>query len=212
MISIKNCSLGLLGANCYVITDSASGESAVVDPGGYDKRIDRILSEIGYKNVKYILLTHGHFDHTDGANEILKRTSAKVAIGKDDAGMLSNEDDNLSNPFAYGESEPVKYDILLSDGDILKLGESEIKVITTPGHSRGSVTFMCENKLFTGDTLFKGAIGRTDFPSSSYAQMQESLVKLSQLQGDYEVFPGHDNKTTLNNERKSNPYLRYITP
>lgn len=210
MISIKSCALGMLGANCYVITDTASGESAVVDPGGYDKRIDRILSEIGYKNIKYILLTHGHFDHTDGANEILKRTQAKLAIGKDDVRMLSDADENLSAPFSFGQSEKIKYDILLSDGDKIKLGESEIKVITTPGHSKGSVTFMCEDKLFTGDTLFKGSIGRTDFPSSNYADMTASLIKLAQLEGDFEVFPGHDSKTTLDNERARNPYLRNL--
>ena len=212
MINIKSCPLGMISANCYVITDAASGESAVVDPGGYDKRIDRILSDIGYRNIKYILLTHGHFDHTDGVNEVLKRTHAKVAVGKDDAGMLTNAEDDLSRQFTYGNSEPIKYDLLLSDGDILKLGESEIKVITTPGHSKGSVTFMCDDKLFTGDTLFRGAIGRTDFPSSSDTEMKASLIKLSQLEGDFEVFPGHDSKTTLDNERKRNPFLRNLQP
>lgn len=209
MIEIKTIMLGELGANCYVITDKATGDTAVIDPGAFNGRIDNILKTIGYDRIKYILLTHAHFDHIEGVNEIVSHTNnkAKVAVGREDVPLLADSMKNLAYTFSFTVLDPIKCDIPLDDKDKIMLGESEITVITTPGHTRGSVCFLCGDSLFTGDTLFAGSAGRTDFPGGSYKQLKESLKKLASLKGDYRVYPGHETATTLQRERESNYYI-----
>ncbi len=209
MIDIKTLMLGELGANCYIITDHATGDTAVIDPGAFDPRIDAALEQIGYDKVKYILLTHGHFDHIGGVNEVAAKTGgkAKIAVGKDDLPMLGDSVKNMAYPFSMTTLAPIKCDITLSDNDKIMLGESEITVLSTPGHSKGSVCFLCGESLFTGDTLFARSAGRTDFPGGSYTELKASLKKLAALNGDYDVYPGHDRKTTLQRERESNYFI-----
>lgn len=209
MIEIKSIMLGELGANCYVITDRATGDTAVIDPGAYNARLDSIIKEIGYDKVKYVLLTHGHFDHIGGVNEVVSGSGgkARVAIGRADIPMLTDSMKNLAYPFSMTTLDPIKHDITLDDNDKIMLGESEITVINTPGHSKGSVCFLCGDSLFTGDTLFAGSAGRTDFPGGSYREMKNSLARLAALKGDYKVYPGHDRASTLQRERESNIYI-----
>ena len=209
MLNIKTLVLGEIAANCYIITDTATGESAVIDPGSFTSRLNSLLEDVGYDKIKYVLLTHAHFDHMEGVNEIIKRTDkkAKVAVGREDIPLLSDSMKNLAFMFSMRTIDLVKCDIPLDDNDIIKLGDSEITVITTPGHTKGSVCFLCGDCLFTGDTLFAGSAGRTNFPGGSFEQLKKSLSKLAALKGDYKVYPGHDRTTTLQRERESNYYI-----
>jgi hydroxyacylglutathione hydrolase len=175
----------------YVVAEGESGHGVVIDPSGDVVRIMKVIESVGVK-VDYILNTHGHPDHTSGNGRIVKETGAKVAAHK------------LAN---------MKKDLSLEDGQVLKAGALSIKVIHTPGHTRDSVCFLVEGKLFTGDTLFVGECGRTDAPGGDAAAMYESLFnKLMKLPDELEVYPGHDYgprpTSTIGNERKNNYVLQ----
>ncbi len=199
--------VGILGTNCYIFTDEKTGESAVVDPGGKFSEIEKAVKD---KNVKYILITHGHYDHVFGAAETKRQTGAEVVIGKNDAEHLYNIEKCNSGMNFPETQELIKADITVEDGDELFVGGIKVKVMETPGHSLGSVCYILpeEKVIFSGDTLFFNSIGRTDFPTSAPQKMRSSLKKLAELEGDYDVCPGHGFTTTLDEERKNNYYLR----
>lgn len=209
MLKVKSLPVGMLMTNCYVITDEASGMSAVIDPGELSPALDDILTKIGYETIKYLILTHGHYDHIGGTNDILNKSgcTAEVAVCADDVPLLSDNYLNLSELFTDAPLKPVKADIALNDGDIITLGESNLRVMQTPGHTKGSVCLIGDGVIFSGDTLFMLSMGRTDFPTGSSKQLMESLKRLSELEGDYIVYPGHNDRTTLSYERKNNPYV-----
>ena len=209
MINVKTVTVTDLATNCYIVTDEATGDCAVVDPGELNKRLDAELSKIGYDKVKLILLTHGHYDHIGGTNELLAKTNGKaeVAISEKDIPLLSNSVLNLSNYFTANPIDNIKSDIALHDRDHITLGESVFTVYATPGHTSGSVCFICDDKIFSGDTLFCRSQGRTDFPTGDDKAMSDSLKMLASLKGDYIVYPGHNMQTTLDYERKYNPYI-----
>ena len=206
MLDVKCAVFGSLENNCYLITDEKSGLSALVD---CTEDSGKMRDFIGSARLEYILLTHGHYDHITGVRGISELTGAKVVISNEDAPMLSSTRLSLA-AFCGGSHQSCKADILVSDRWEILLGESVIKVISTPGHTKGGVCYLCDDKLFTGDTLFFCSCGRTDFPGGSVAEMLESLKKLSALEGDYNVYPGHDRQTTLDFERKNNPYLNRL--
>ena len=156
-----------------------------------------------------MLLTHGHFDHIIGARDVKEKYGAKVVVSAPDEPMLSSGKLSLAS-FMDAVQNNVKSDIVVSDGDVIKLGSLEIKVIATPGHTKGSVCYLVENALFSGDTLFYMSCGRTDFPSGSSDEMLASLKRLKNLGGDYTVYTGHDNITNLDFERKNNPYMKLL--
>ena len=197
-------------SNCFLIVDEASGEAAIVDPGWYEVSIPEVLSENEEITLKYILLTHGHFDHILGVHGLQQATGAKVAIHKKDAEHLIDPEKSLCKGNFPEPQTPVKADILLSDGDTLKLGEEEIKVLSTPGHTKGSICYILEKDrvMISGDTLFCMTAGRTDFPDGSETELRKSLKKLTELEGDYRVLPGHNRETTLERERTRNWYIR----
>lgn len=209
MLKVQSLPVGMLMTNCYIITDESSGLSAVIDPGELTPALDNILKKTGYETIKYIILTHGHYDHIGGTNDILKKTDfkAEVAVCKDDVPLLSDSYLNLSESFATFPIKPVKADIVFSDGDVIALGESSLKVMQTPGHTKGSVCLIGDGIIFSGDTLFKLSSGRTDFPTGSGSQLAESLKKLAELDGDYKIYPGHNDTTTLSYEKNNNPYI-----
>lgn len=204
MISVKFDSFGSLSNNCYLITDEKSGKSALIDCTEYSEKMRNF---IGNADLEYILLTHGHYDHISGVRDVKKLTGAKAVIAAEDEPMLSSARHSLA-VFCGGEQNDTTADIIVDDNDVIKLGKSEIKVIKTPGHTDGSVCYICDDKLFCGDTLFYCSCGRTDFPTGSTQKMLDSLKKLSQLKGDYKVYPGHDSFSTLDFERKNNPYMK----
>lgn len=196
--------VGMIGENCYIAYEEKS--AVVIDPGD---DADRILEKIKEKdlNVSHILLTHGHFDHIGALDEIKRQTGALICIHTKDAEMLTNPDKNLSvmmgMPFTTAAA-----DTLLEDGQTIQTDSMEIKVIATPGHTPGGVCFIMGDYMFSGDTLFEGSIGRTDFPGSSLMEMNESIKKLKNLDAEYVVYPGHGPSTTLSAEKKCNMFMR----
>lgn len=209
MIEVRTFSVGSLSTNCYVVIEKRSGEALVVDPGDTSLSLIKTLDEIGGENIKYILLTHGHFDHIKSASELSQKYDAQIVIGEKEEAFLFDENLNLAFFLGCRSYKPFEADILLSDGDKLSLGESEFTFIETPGHTCGSGCYLFKEDrvLLSGDTLFRASMGRTDFPTSNPVDMMKSLRRLKDLQGDYKVYPGHNQSTTLSYERENNMYM-----
>ena len=195
---------GSMDNNCSLIIDEKTNQSALVDCNEFSQKM---IDMIGDTDLKYILLTHGHFDHIIGAKSVKEKYGAQVVISKEDEPMLNSSKLSLA-VFCNAPQNNVDADIIVKDGDEITLGETKIKVMATPGHTSGSVCYIAENCIFSGDTLFYCSCGRTDFPSGSHEQMMSSLQKLKALDGDYKVYTGHNNLTTLDFERKNNPYMK----
>ena len=200
---VKQGVFGDIGNNCYLIVDEKTNQSALVDCTEYSQKM---IDLIGDTDLKYILLTHGHFDHIIGTKDVKEKYNCRVAISAEDAGMLSSGRLSLA-VFCGMPQNNVEADIIVKDGDVINLGDIEIKVISTPGHTKGSVCYIAEDYLFSGDTLFCMSYGRTDLPGGSDAEIRASLKKLAALGGDYKVMPGHEETSTLDFERKANPYM-----
>lgn len=195
---------GSMDNNCSLIIDEKTNQSALVDCNEFSQKM---IDMIGDTDLKYILLTHGHFDHIIGVKSVKEKYGAQVVISKEDEPMLNSSKLSLA-VFCNAPQNNVDADIIVKDGDEITLGETKIKVMATPGHTSGSVCYIAENCIFSGDTLFYCSCGRTDFPSGSHEQMMSSLQKLKVLDGDYKVYTGHNNLTTLDFERKNNPYMK----
>lgn len=195
---------GSMDNNCSLIIDEKTNQSALVDCNEFSQKM---IDMIGDTDLKYILLTHGHFDHIIGVKSVKEKYGAQVVISKEDEPMLNSSKLSLA-VFCNAPQNNVDADIIVKDGDEITLGEIKIKVMATPGHTSGSVCYIAENCIFSGDTLFYCSCGRTDFPSGSPEQMMSSLQKLKALDGDYKVYTGHNNLTTLDFERKNNPYMK----
>jgi hydroxyacylglutathione hydrolase len=198
---IKKLIAGVYGANCYILMDEETKEAAVIDPGGDIDDIEKQLQSLGAK-VKYILLTHGHFDHTTGVDGLKAITKGEVAIGRYDNDMI------LNNVQYYGPLIEGGADITLAEGDILSLGNHQIKVIETPGHTPGGLCFLLEKALFTGDTLFKRSIGRSDLAGGDHETLIRNIKeKLTILPKETVVYPGHGPSSTIGEEILTNPFL-----
>lgn len=195
---------GSMDNNCSLIIDEKTNQSALVDCNEFSQKM---IDMIGDTDLKYILLTHGHFDHIIGVKSVKEKYGAQVVISKEDEPMLNSAKLSLA-VFCNAPQNNVDADIIVKDGDEITLGKTKIKVMATPGHTSGSVCYIAENCIFSGDTLFYCSCGRTDFPSGSPEQMMSSLKKLKALDGDYKVYTGHNNLTTLDFERKNNPYMK----
>ncbi len=195
---IKTLPVGQLETNCYVVTDEQSLRCAVIDPGDESNTILDYLEE-NHLRCEAILLTHGHFDHVGAVEAVAEETGAKVYMNhRDDVG---GSDPHL--PYVLPEGGTY-YD----EGDEVEVGALRFTVIATPGHTPGSVCLICGEALFTGDTLFRGSCGRTDLPGGSIDDELMSLHRLCLLPGDYEVYPGHMDSSTLDRERALNYYCR----
>ncbi len=205
---ITNLPSGALQANTYLAVDEKTNEGFIVDPGGYNKVLTKEVRDNDV-NIKYIILTHGHSDHICGVNEHKAEfPDAKIVAYKDEEAMLENP--NLNQSPGFGVPYSTKADILVSDGDELKVGDVTLKFIHTPGHTEGGMCIYVEEAkaLFSGDTLFRQSIGRTDFPGGSYKEIMDSIrKKLFLLPDDTNVFPGHMGTTSIGFEKENNPFV-----
>ncbi|MBQ3055254.1 MAG: MBL fold metallo-hydrolase [Oscillospiraceae bacterium] len=194
--------VGSLATNCYLAYDEESRHGFVVDPGDH---VDRILHELKFHQVtvEAILLTHAHFDHIMAVPELIQTTGAKLYVGAGETPVL--EDPSVGMRMSVPHLTP---DVWVKDGEILTLAGMELTCLNTPGHTPGSICYLTEDTMFSGDTLFCGSCGRCDFPGGSVAEMYASLKRLASLPGNFRVLPGHDSETTLDRERRMNPYVR----
>jgi len=202
---LKTIVVGFLEVNCYILVDKGTNLACIIDPGD---EAQKIIAEIDFLGVKpiYIINTHSHGDHI-GANTVLtQKYNAKICIHKSEATHLLDPQKNLSasikNPIIS-----VPADVFLSDADTLTVGKLIIKVITTPGHTEGGISLICEDLLFSGDTLFCGTVGRTDLPGGNYDVLMDSLKKYLELPENTKILPGHGPACVLAQEKKHNQYL-----
>lgn len=204
---IEGRAMGVMGANCYIVSCPETKKAAVIDPGADGKRLQRWILEKGYQ-VEYILLTHGHVDHIGAVDDLRELFQANVGVHTGDAAMLTDGQKNLSSYFGPAiEMKPA--DLLLEDGQVLTVGNMSLTVIATPGHSPGGLCFLTSEGLLSGDTLFEGSIGRTDFPGGSHEQLLDRIEKkLLILPEETRVYPGHGSETTIGREKRENPFLR----
>jgi len=196
MLNVTRLPLGVYQTNCYIIYEEASKTCCVLDPGGEAKKVLEFM-EIRGLSLDAVLLTHGHFDHVGAVKELHEATGCKV--------YLCTEDLSMPAKWTAGE---LFYTDAYGEGDVLNLAGLSIQVLHTPGHTPGSVCLITENAMFSGDTLFAGSCGRTDFVGGSTSQILLSLKRLVELEGNLRVCPGHDRITDLDTERAHNPYVR----
>ena len=199
LMNIFTLQVGPIGTNCYILCDGEEKLCAVIDPGGDAGRVAAAVAETGCAPCA-ILLTHGHYDHTGAVGELqAKWPEIPVYLSRRDV---------YADAYTRQLFPPLSGDVRdYDEGDTVAVGGLTVSVLATPGHSEGSVTLRCGDALFCGDTLFAGSCGRTDFPGGSMEKMMASLRRLGQLEGDLQVLPGHMEPSTLDRERRYNPYL-----
>ena len=207
---IRQFEVGNFGIFCYLVGDEQAKEGLFIDPS--DEH-DMLLKEAESHQltIKYIVNTHHHIDHAMGNKEMVRRTGAKIIIHEADAPELLNTPPELLEMFGAEESPPA--DILVKDGDTIRVGDVALQVIHTPGHSPGGMCLLTNGMVFTGDTLFVGSIGRTDFPGCSYRDLEQSIkTRLYTLPGTTVVLPGHNYgsrpTSTIEQERRTNAFVR----
>ena len=192
-MNIKTLILGPLQVNCYILWETE--QCLVIDPGFEPERVMKTCDELGLK-IQAILLTHGHFDHVGGVKKIAEKTGCQVFLHPDE----------LSLP-PFITSGKLYYTDTYAEGDEITLAGMTFTVLHTPGHTPGAVCLHFGDHLFTGDTLFAGSCGRTDLPGGSFVTIKASLKRLASLPGNASIYPGHGEETTLETERKNNPYI-----
>lgn len=204
---IKCFTAGQLENNMYLVIDENTKKAVLIDASALIPEITDTVKAYG-ADVEYILLTHGHFDHIMGLNELKKALNAKAAICHDDL-IISDNINEFTRLFGgLCESVPPVYEKFVKDGDIINAGDMQIKVIHTPGHTEGGVCYLIEDKLFSGDTLFKGSVGRTDLFGGNFQELLDSVKNiLFKLDDNTTVYPGHGPVTTIGYEKKYNEIL-----
>ena len=209
MLTYTTIPVGMIESNSYILRDEATGALALIDTGVFNRLVRECIAAQG-GGLRYILLTHGHFDHIQGAAAAKEAyPAAQIGISREDAAYLRGEIDSIPGRVSRHKS-PVMPDLLLHDGDTLQIGESQLRVIAAPGHTQGGACFCSEEDrlLFTGDTLFFEEVGRDDLPGGDWETLRASILRLYALEGDYTVLPGHGPASTLEHERHKNPYVR----
>lgn len=208
---VKQYEVGNFSVFCYLIGDEETQEGLFIDPADETKRLLSEAKSYGINRIKYVVNTHSHVDHIMGNAEMVKSTGAKIIIHEEDASDLVRTPSYLLQMFHATPSPSA--DILVKEGEMIQVGNIKIRVIHTPGHSPGGMSLYVDGMVFTGDTLFVGAVGRTDFPGSSWEELEASIRnKLYVLPGETVVFPGHNYgatpTSTIQYERRHNPFVR----
>ena len=205
MIKVQIYPVTMLGTNCCYLVDEATGKAAVSDPGARSQALEAQIEKDGGR-LEYVLLTHGHYDHICYAKQLAGKYGAKIITGRHNNVFL--RDGSLNGTKKHGiPFTPFSADILLDDGETFTLGETEIKYLYTPGHTSGCGIFLFDGIMLAGDLIFCESYGRTDLPTGDDCQMMQSLKRVKELPGDYQIIPGHDELTTLSHERRYNPLM-----
>lgn len=200
---IKQFTLGQLENNVYLVMDEKTKKAVLIDATAMSPEIVQTVKELGAK-VQYILLTHGHFDHVMGVNALKKALNTEAVIHKDDLAISDNVNE-FTRLFGLPDGEVPKYELYINDEDVITVGDMKIKVIHTPGHTEGGVCYLIDDTMFSGDTLFKESVGRTDLFGGSFEKLSDSIKnKLFKLKNDIKVYPGHGPMTTIGHEKKYN--------
>lgn len=203
---LKQIIAGPFEANNYLLIDENSKKAVLIDSSG---SFDKVKAELDKHNatLEKVLLTHAHIDHIAGCYEIQEKLGAKVFLNEEDMFLVQNLQQQLQM-FGLPPTKEPKIDGFLKDGDIIPVGDLKFQVIHTKGHSKGGSCFLVEDKLFSGDTLFLGSVGRTDLPGGDYNELEKSITKkIFTLDGDLTIYPGHGPSTTLEREKRDNPFF-----
>ena len=207
---LKTLPIGPVCANCYIICDENTRIGAVIDPGDFSPSLMRAINESGMTELKYILCTHGHFDHIQGVSRLKEKfPESEILIGERDCVALNDSVVSLATLFG-APFYPAVADRVLKGGDKISIGDITLEVMDAPGHTVGGVMYYERNQgvLFTGDTLFKGSIGRTDFNGGDMVVLLNTLQKIKRLPEDVKIYSGHGELTTVKYETTYNMYLR----
>ena len=204
MLQIHTLPLGAYQTNTYIVHDSESKSCAVIDPGYEAQTILKKVAQLGL-TVDAILLTHGHFDHVGAVLEIQKATSCALWMNQGDYSPARHPLRGMMYPLADTTAAEIN---LCEEGEVIHAGGLTFTTLDTPGHTWGSVCYLCGDALFSGDTLFAGSCGRTDLPGGDWATITESLRRLQAIEAELRVFPGHGESSTLGYEKMTNPYMR----
>jgi glyoxylase-like metal-dependent hydrolase (beta-lactamase superfamily II) len=202
---IKKLVVGPLEANSYIVGDEKTKKAVVIDPGDEPDRIIEVIRDSGF-DVGAVICTHGHFDHVGAAGDIKKATGAEVLIHKEEIETYRTAKDQAAF-WGYGVDDLPEPDNYLDEGDEVRVGGLVFNVLHTPGHSPGGICLYGEGVVITGDTIFQGSVGRTDFPGGSIGRLKESFKRLIELPEDTRVFTGHGPDTTIGREREENFFV-----
>ena len=203
-MKVETLVVGFINTNCYIAHDGR--EAVIIDPGANAEQIIAKADELGV-SIRYIFLTHAHFDHVLAVDEIIKKTGAKLVANAGERERLRDAELSGQNVLRRRDFTALSADVEIASEGAMDIGEMHFEFISTPGHTEGSMCIICEDTMFSGDTLFAGTCGRCDLAGGDYGEMLSSLRKLYALPGDYKVLPGHEQATTLSHERVYNPYM-----
>lgn len=206
-LELQQCVLGPVYTNCYIAKNKETGEALIIDPADSPSKIELKVNAMGARPVA-VLLTHGHFDHIMGVEAVWEKYQIPVYACRQEEEMLREPSVNMTDQM--GKSCSIRPDVFLDDLQVFEAAGFSIQMIHTPGHTKGSCCYYLkeEGVLFSGDTLFCGSVGRTDFPGGSASQIRDSLHRLlAALPDDTSVYPGHDTSTTIGYEKRYNPFV-----
>jgi hydroxyacylglutathione hydrolase len=209
-LKVTRLEVGILGTNCYLLQDSDTGDAYIIDPGSEAPKILDTANASGLTCLG-ILCTHGHMDHVGAVGKVAEATGASVFISEQDAGILAGSAQGLSNRLgSLFVSKPREVE-LIKGGDTLSLGEDTIEVLSTPGHTVGSLSFLVGDGIFCGDLIFQGSIGRTDLKGGSLPDLLNAVSReVWVLPDETKIYPGHGPVTTVGVEKETNPFLRNL--
>ena len=207
-MNIQKIVVGQLDVNCYIIADDSNSEALIVDPGDEPEKIIEFIDATGLQP-KYILFTHAHYDHVCAAKELHDKYNAVIVMHEREI-ITYRMTEQLCISWGYDHEDFPEPESIVKDGDTISVGTISFRVIHTQGHTPGSICILGGNTLFSGDTLFKGSVGRTDLPGGDFGLLSQSLKKLTLLPPETRVLCGHDGETTIAEEMRDNPFLKAI--